>query len=276
MFHILMQIANVDRALTLIEALAEHPQGASLGALASELDLPKSAAHRLLRSLESHDYVMQDPVTQSYRLSLKLGMLGFRLLDASGLPDLAQGVVDRLAAQAEEYCRLALVEGRSLRWVARAQGAVHGLRYDPPMGREAVLHATASGKAWLSTLPEDEAAALALESLSKGRKMGPRAARNLDELRRQLRETRRRGYALAMDEAEDGIVALAVPFRASPAPDASTVGTLSIAGPGVRLGRKRIDALAPVLAAAAAEMAQLWPMRRHQPASMQGSLRDAA
>lgn len=269
-----MQIANVDRALALVEALADRPQGASLGTLATLLELPKSAAHRLLRSLESRGYVVQDLATQDYRLSLKLGMLGFRLLDAVGLPDLAQGVVDRLAAQAGEYCRLALVEGKALRWVARAQGATQGLRYDPPMGREVALHATASGKAWLATLPEEEAFALALESLARRRDMGPRAARTLDEIRRNLRETRRRGHALAIDEAEDGIVAIAMAFRTSHAAQAPTAGTLSIAGPGVRLGKKRVEALVPKLAAAASEMAGLWPVRQRQPSP--GRLLDAA
>src|SRR5215831_13629189 len=42
-----MYIANVDRSLSLIEALAGEPGGLPLGVLAERLELPKSAAHRL-------------------------------------------------------------------------------------------------------------------------------------------------------------------------------------------------------------------------------------
>jgi DNA-binding IclR family transcriptional regulator len=79
-----------------------------------------------------------------------------------------------------------------------------------------------------------------------------------------LRETRRRGYALAADEAEPGIVAIAAAFAAKGAPGAATAGTISVAGPGVRFDVKRATALAPRVLAAARAMTALWPTRRRQ------------
>jgi DNA-binding IclR family transcriptional regulator len=274
-----MTIVNVDRALDVIEALAERPEGMPLVSLATQLGLPKSAAHRLLESLGARGYVVQDPSTHHYQLSMKLSTLGFRILDARWLPDHAQGVLDRLAREAGEYCRLTAVENGTLHWVARAQGATQGLRYDPPMGRDVALHATASGKAWLATLPEDDALAIvARRGLQRRPNMGPRASRSLDEVRRHLRETRRRGYATAVDEAEAGIVAVAVAFRAALLPDAPAMGTISIAGPAIRLNAKRAEALAPSLAEAAREMTELWPMRQRQAAlsAAREALPDAA
>lgn len=258
-------IANVDRALALLEALADRPPGASLGVLAEALDAPKSAVHRLLGSLASRGYVLQDAESQEYRLSLKLGMLGFRLLDGAGLPDLAQDVLDRLALDTGEYCRLAIAEGNSLHWTARAQGATQGLRYEPPMGRDVLLHATASGKAWLATVEDDRALRIVLERGFAGRPgMGARALRTSDDLRRHLRDTRRRGFALAVDEAEPGIVAVAAAFGSSSAPNAPCAGTVSVAGPAIRFDAKRAERLAPRVQAAAAELTSLWPMRRRQ------------
>jgi DNA-binding IclR family transcriptional regulator len=260
-----VSIANVDRTLALVEALAERPEGASLGALADALAVPKSALHRLLGSLALRGYVVQDAVCQDYRLSLKFATLGFRVLDVRALPDVAQGVLAALAKQSGEYCRLAVVEGDSLFWAARAQGATQGLRYDPPMGRDVILQATASGKAWLATLPEDEALRIVLQRGLQGRPgMGKRAVGTVDELRRHLRDTRRRGYGLAVDEAEAGIVAIAAAFASSPAAGAATAGTVSVAGPGVRFDARRAAELAPHLQAAARELEQLWPVRRRQ------------
>src|ERR1700752_3732437 len=126
----------VDRCLSLIEALAEAPANVSLGPLAEQLDLPKSATHRLLQSLAERGYVLQDPASQDYGLSLKVALLGFRYLDAHRLSDAAQDALVRLAHASGEYCRMALVEGEGLIWIARAQGATQGLRYDPAMSRD--------------------------------------------------------------------------------------------------------------------------------------------
>ena len=65
----------------------------------------------------------------------------------SSTTDARDEMLDELAERTHEYCRLAIVEGENLIWVARAQGAKSGLRYDPDMGQELVLHATANGKA---------------------------------------------------------------------------------------------------------------------------------
>src|SRR5690348_3679636 len=127
-----VQIPNVERSLHILETLAAAPEGLSLGELARRVDAPKSAAHRLLQALASRGYVQQDPASQNYAMSLKLAMLGFTFLHARHLPDVAQGALDRLARDSGEYCRIAVLEGESLVWIARAQGATQGLRYDPP------------------------------------------------------------------------------------------------------------------------------------------------
>jgi IclR family transcriptional regulator, acetate operon repressor len=268
-----MQIANVGRCLSLIEMLAGAPDGMSLGALAERLDLPKSATHRLLQTLATRGYVNQDAASQGYALSLKVALLGFRYLDARRLPDVAQEALDRLAQDCGEYCRISVAEGESLVWIARAQGAKLGLRYDPPMGGEVVLHATATGKAWLATLPEQDALRIVCaRGFATPEGFGKRALRSVDELRRHLDETRRRGYALAIEEGEPGTVAIAAAFCAYEGADAPTAGTVSIAGPLVRLTEQRISEIAPLLLRTTQAITELWPMRQRQ----SGGARSAA
>lgn len=260
-----MTVAAVDRCLSLIEVLAGEPEAQELSGLASRVGLPNSAAHRILSTLMHRGWVIQEPSTQKYALSLRLSTLAFRNLDARAVPDLVQSVLQRLAERTREYCRLAIVEGEDLVWVARAQGARAGLRYDPDMGQEIVLHATANGKAWLATLPENEAlrivCARGFETL---RPAGPNCVRDVDSLRRHLAETRARGFATAIEEAEEGTAAVAVPFRADEGPDAPVAGTISVAGPLLRIGPERHEALAGELQSSAAEVATIWPLRKRQ------------
>jgi DNA-binding IclR family transcriptional regulator len=160
-----------------------------------------------------------------------------------------------------EYCRIALVDRTRLTWVARAQGAPHGLRYDPPMGGDVVLHATATGKAWLATLPEDIALRIAgAQGFAALPRQGSRAVRTVDALAREIAATRARGYAIAIDEGEIGIVALAAAF--APSPDAPAAGTVSLAGPRARLDDARLASLVPALLEAARELGARWPLHR--------------
>lgn len=260
-----MTIAAVERAFKLLEALAEEAEGADLTVLAERLDLPVSATHRLLATLGERGFVMQHESSGAYGLTLKLSQLAFRNLDLRGLPDAGQIVLDELARTTREYCRLAVVEGERLTWIARAQGATAGLRYEPPMGTEIVLHATATGKAWLASLPEAEALRIVCaRGFNAEGRTGPNAIGDVDALRLHLAETRRRGFALAVEEGEIGTVAMAVTFRAGPEADAPVAGTLSVAGPLPRMHEARRGEIATALAAAAREMAAIWPLRRRQ------------
>ncbi len=265
-----MSATAVDRCLSIVEALADESAGVSLVDLAARLEMPNSAIHRTLATLAARGYVRQDPATQAYALTLRLATLGFRLLGARHLPDAGQLVLQRLAEETGEYCRLAVVDGAGLTWIARAQGSTQGLRYEPPMGGEVVLHATATGKAWLATLSEDDALRIVV---ARGFPVPPQAdpatfgkgvVRTIDELRAHLRETRRRGYAVAIEEGEPGTVAMAAAFRASENPAAPVAGTVSVAGPLIRMGPARRDKLSPLLLAAAKDVAVLWPLRQHQ------------
>lgn len=258
-------IAAVERAFKLLEALAGETEGADLTVLAERLDLPVSATHRLLATLIERGFVVQDPQSGAYGLTLKLSQLAFRNLDLRGLPDAGQIVLDELARTTREYCRLAVVEGESLTWIARAQGATAGLRYEPPMGAGIVLHATATGKAWLASLPEPEALRIVCaRGFNAEGRTGPNALGDVDSLRLHLAETRRRGFALAVEEGEIGTVAMAMTFRAGPDADAPVAGTLSVAGPLPRMHEARRGEIAAALATAAREMAAIWPLRRRQ------------
>ncbi len=133
--------------------------------------------------------------------------------------------------------------------------------YQPAMGNRIVSFATANGKAWLATLDEATALRIAtadgLGGKSDRADIGPKALRSAAAFKRDLADVRKRGYALADEEAEPGVAALAVAVRC-PA-TGRTLGTTSIAGPVVRLSAPRHAELLTLLRDAAAEFARVWP-----------------
>ncbi len=243
----------LERTLGILELLCQHGEGLELAAIAERLNIPRSGTHRLLTDLVKCGYVRQTREHGGYRLTTKLVAMGLSYLGASGIVDIAQPLLNHLAEVSGELTRLSVVDGERLTWVARAQGARQGLRYDPDMGSDARLSCSSSGWAWLSTLSDDAAmAVLARQGLGLPKDFGPNAPASLKAALKQVQATRTRGYSVTVDTYSPGLSAVSAPVRLAAQP---AMGVLTIAGPTVRLSEARMHALAPELLAVAAQLA---------------------
>lgn len=243
----------LERTLGVLELLSVHARGLPLYEIADRLRIPRSATHRVLTSLVEHGYVRQERHQGAYSLTAKITSLAFTFLAGNGVTDLAQPILDRLAQDCGELVRLAMVDGRELIWVAKSQGAQFGLRYDPDMGQVARLSCSASGIAWLSCLPDDEALALVgKQGYGSRTEYGPKAPQNERQLMKYLRLARKRRFSLVVQTYSPWMNTIAAPIR-SPSTGEVT-GTVNIAGPHVRLTEARMFELAPLLLGAAQEL----------------------
>lgn len=246
----------LDRCVDVTELLAGASGPLRLSDIAQQLDLPKSAAHRLLRELCDRGWMEQVGIDGPYRLTLRFGLLGGRVLRASGLLENTQPLLDQLAVRTRELARLTVVTGHALSWLSSAQGAPPGLMYQPTMDGAPVLHATANGKAFLATF--DDATALRIaRSVGLGVcQPTPRTVADETALARELTAVRQRGYGLADQEAEMGVTAVAVAIRGR---SGIVRGTVSVAGPSLRFPPARIPELAKQLNDTAAALGEIWP-----------------
>ncbi len=246
----------LERTLGILELLAGYPAGLPVGTIAARLGMPPSAAHRLLADLAKAGYVRQDRAQGDYALTIKLAAMGLTFLGQSGVTDVAQPILDRLAAESGELVRLSVIDGDTLVWVGVAQGATSGLRYDPGREQGVVAHlaSSAGGQAWLAALSDEDAlVAAARQGVAPTQGgAGTRAPDSGRALLARLAEARARGYAVAIDSYLAGMAAMAVPVRRGGTGE--VLGCLSIAAPSVRLDLARMAMLAPALHAAADEI----------------------
>jgi DNA-binding IclR family transcriptional regulator len=250
-----------ERCLDIIELLAEGASNLPLGEISERLGLPKSGTHRLLATLVELGWAEQNAETGFYRLTMRLVILGQRFYVATGMPDICQPLLDQLAAQSREFARLAVVDGESLTWIAHAQGATSGLLYQPSLKTNKVpLHVTATGKAWLASLPREVALQHALKAGLGGKgQYGGSAINSVEALSKELDATAKRGFGVAINEAEPGVTAVACVVRSEKG--GAAVGTVSVAGPGARIGPERIQELGAMVVRSASELSGLWPLR---------------
>lgn len=260
----------LEKSLAIVELLVAHPAGLPVSALASATDQPASGVHRTLQELARLGYVRQLQAQGDYALTIRLPAMGLGFLARAGITDVAQPVLDGLAAASGELIRLSVIDGDNLTWVAVAQGATRGLRYDPGQEQGVVVHlaSSAGGKAWLAAMSDEEALMRvgAQGLLRQAEGQGQNAPRSIALLIEQLAEARARGYATAVDSYIAGMAAMAVPVRYRG--DGMVLGCLSVAGPAVRMTAERMAELAPRLQAAAAELGAAAPGSKFFQASL--------
>jgi len=242
----------LEKSLAILEYLTDYPEGAALVQIATELNQSRSGCHRTLHELVGYGYVRQLP-RGDYALTTKMASMGMSYLSKSGVVDISQPVINRLAQATEELVRLAIVDGERLTLVAKAQGARSGLLYDPDMGIDLRLSCSAAGQAWLMTLPEDVVIQyVTRQGIGDPRHYGPNAPTSIKALLKVLDEHRKRGFSIIQEAYAPGMSSMAAPVQKAGEP---ATGVIVIAGPAARLTLQRMKQFGADLMRSAGELA---------------------
>lgn len=251
-----MSTKIINRALSLLELLANQPIGLALTEISERLEMPKSATHRLLSDLVEHDYIQLNEDTKYYRLTLKLTQLGFQRLAADNIFQVVQPLLNELASISGELVRFSLIDNNKLIFVGKAQGATDALRIDSDMGREAKLASSASGLAWLATLEDIAAIKLVQSQQQRLQQAGEKSTPiNTKLFYQQLATVREQQHARFQNSMGLGTAAMAAAVLE--VNNNQALGVISIAGPSVRLTEKSMDQLLPPLIKTTATLTSL-------------------
>jgi IclR family acetate operon transcriptional repressor len=249
-----MLVSSIIHAMAVLEALADRPAGMSVSELSVLADLNKGSIARVLITLQSTGHVLQDPETERYHLSLQTVSLANRHMDRLGFPELIQPVLNDLSAATGELAQLAAADNDCLYVIAKAEGA-NRIRVESLLGQQIALHASATGKAWLSGLSRERL----LRALG-GIELVKLAARTITDiavLEREIEQARVAGFATQREELMEQMSGIAVPVRAAAGSEA--LGSLAIAAPTFRFPFDRMTELHAMLQRAALQIGEAWP-----------------
>lgn len=233
------------RAVRLLKLFTNERPDMSLAELSRASGLNKTTTHRLLRALQSEALIDRNPATSTYSLGAGLMALGVQALASSDLRRRVRPVLRSLARETGETATLEVPFEDSMLILDEVAGS-HVLGSAGNIGTRWPMHATSTGKVWLAF---DE---FGIDRLEK--KLKPLAANTMvkkDEFQPQLAEIRRRGYAVTIDELEDGFTAVATIIRGVLG---DVQGALSIGGPTQRLTAARRAELGASLCRAAQKL----------------------
>lgn len=186
------QVPALDKGLDILELLAATGKPLALADLARDLHRTSSELFRMVATLERRDYIIRDPATGAYRLSLKLYELSHLHSPVETLVRAARAPMRELADAARESCHLSVLERGRLVVVAE-EASAERVRLSVEVGSTAPALATASGRLLLGHLPPAEL----IEFLAQDPDYGSLSRRKQAAVRKDLEQIRTDGYTIA-------------------------------------------------------------------------------
>jgi DNA-binding IclR family transcriptional regulator len=238
--------SSLRRGLLALEVLAEageNEAGVGVVDVARRLGVDKSQASRTLRALADHGLAERDAVSRAYRLGPRIFAYAV-LVSERRLLRAAPAVLERLVDALGERAHLSVLDGPTVMTLL-SHSPAHAVQAAGWVGRTVPSYCTAAGRALLTD--HDPAA---LQVLLDGVKLvprGPNTVTSLEELSARVQEAAERGYAVADEELEPGLAAVAAPVRRF---DGRIVAAVNVSGPSFRFGPRLLEAGTEVARAA--------------------------
>ena len=146
-------IEAVDRALLMLEALAEHPE-IGVTELAKQLGFTKTLTFRLLQTLEERGFVAKSDGQAQYALGYRLAYLGSCVDQWQSVVVAAAPIMDRLRDQTDENINLIARDGTRILFLATRESR-QSMRLFAQAGRRGPLHAGGGSKLLLAYAPDE-------------------------------------------------------------------------------------------------------------------------
>jgi IclR family acetate operon transcriptional repressor len=236
-------IQSVDRALYLLETIAEAGGEATLTELATRTGLNISTCHHLLATLIKRGFAAKVPGRRLYALGARILYLGHACLQVD-LPRRAQPYMEAINSATGETVHLAALQGDSVVTLA-VREARHAVRVGTgKIGKVEAPHATSVGKAIMAWLPEDEIYRI----LNGGMKRyTDKTITEVAAFIESLRVVRRNGYAIDREEYLPGVICVGAAIRDQAG---TVIGAISASTPTMRATDEHIALMRDEIAAA--------------------------
>ena len=229
-------IRAVQRALSVLEAVAFADDGLSFADISKALDIPAATTHRLLATLGDTGYLHLDKETGAYLVGSRFTTIAGRVLrQRTQMRVLARPFLTELVENTEETANLAILDGIEASYLDQVQSEkivrVQTFLRVP-------LYSSAIGKALLAFQPEetveDVVSAMDLQAFTEN------TLTDQAKLLEALQAIRVNGYAVDDEELEIGVRCVGAPVLVA----GRAVASVSIAGPTTRVTRARVPEIA--------------------------------
>lgn len=237
------------RMLLILETIGERSVPMTAAEIGREMGLPKQTIHRLCNTMVSEGFLAQDG--SGLRPGRRARRLGSGLLHASTSHIARHRILRQLAEETGETVNFVVPEEQGMSYKDRVE-TDWAFRVQLPVGSHVPFHCTASGKTFLASLKTRDRVRIVGRSCLNA--MTPNTVTDPDVLLKELKVIRRQGFALDNEEFIEGMTAIAVPVRDG---NGRYMASIGVHGPILRYSVERAASLAPLLEAAARDLAEV-------------------
>ncbi|WDE95332.1 IclR family transcriptional regulator [Lentisphaera profundi] len=243
-------IPNLDRALRVMELLADNPKGLTMSEISDALKIPKNSAFRITATMDHRGFLERDPLSKAYILTNKMTNISHSTLAEKSLVENAWPSMLQLRDETLETILFGtLVDTKGV--VLEQAPAHHGFKFTVDIGTQFGLHTAAPGKAMLAHMSEREQdrfiQAMSFEKYTKN------TITNADDFRTELAKAKIQGYGVDCDEEREGMRCVAAPvFNSKRQP----IAAIWLTGPSSRIPIKNFPKLGQACIDAATEISK--------------------
>jgi IclR family transcriptional regulator, KDG regulon repressor len=240
----------VERALVILEAVAQKPGGMTNSEISRRLVIPKSTASYILHTLEHRGYLRRERASGKYRLGLKVLTLSRGVTSGLNLREAALPVLRHIVERSQLTAHLAVLDQGRAVYIEKVD-APGFIKMDTWVGRRLEVHTTAVGKALVSHLPEVE-----VEEIIKERGLKRHTPKTIvarSKFLRELEKVRSHGYAVDDEENSLGVRCIAGPVFNHKGAVVAAVGT---SGTINQIDRSNISKVTDLVLEAARKISQ--------------------
>lgn len=240
---------TVERALDILLCFTRDTPVLTLTQIAERVGLHKSTVHRLLATLENKHFIHRDRANSTYCLGIRLIELGFSVLKNKNVSDQATPYMQRLSVEHRETVDLAILEGSEVVYLQVIESSQR-MKIAAAPGERLPAFCTATGKAFLAYTSDAQARRIFKQGL---REYTQHTNLSINDFLQSLQATRKQGFAVSVEEYEEGINAVAAPILDA---NLRPMAAIAIVGPASRMPMERMMRLGKSVKSTADEIAQ--------------------
>ncbi|MCK1389414.1 IclR family transcriptional regulator [Bradyrhizobium sp. 1] len=241
-------VQSVDRALSILETLAEDDEGYRLSDLAVRTGLSASTVHRLLATLESRRFVQFDRAASKWHVGVRSFTVGASFARRRNFSTQAIPYLRKLRDLTRETANLAVVDDEYIIVLTRMESR-EIMRSLTQVGGRVAMVTSGVGKAVLATYSDDDVGAVirhhGMPRLTEKSIVRP------GDLFKELATIRKQGFAIDDEEASMGLRCIAAVVYND---CAEPLAAISVSGMTSRLTDERLPEIGQIVRDVAGEL----------------------
>lgn len=233
---------SLFKAISILNSFSPSKPELTVTDISDKLDIPKPTVYRMLSCLTKTGLLEKKSGKGTYVIGRTLYTLGSLYLSTTDLFEAAEPVIQAINDITGEVTNVSILDDKGYIVMLLREESKHPLRHVVHVGSTGPAYTRASGKALLSALPDEEIDRLYPEE--KLARLTSKTVATRTELKHELEQARKNGFASNSEQAFEGVEAVASVIRNA---RGTVVAAVAISAPVVRMNEVRREKFASLI-----------------------------